>query len=62
MLHIFDKFISDLIIENKDLKEGFDLFEDKIKKYENDHIEKLRRNEDIISDLKTENSILKYVE
>ena len=45
--------------ENKDLKEGFELFDDKIKKYEKDHIEKLRRNEEIIDDLKTENNILK---
>lgn len=59
MLNTFDNFITDLIKENKDLKEGFDLFDDKIKKYEKEHIEKLRRNEEIINDLKTENTILK---
>lgn len=52
--------MSELVNENKDLKEGFDLFDKKIKKYEKDHIEKLKRNEEIIEDLKTENNILKY--
>jgi len=60
VLGSFDFFISDLINENKDLKGGFDLFDNKIKKYEKDHIEKLKRNEEIIEDLKTENIILKY--
>jgi len=59
MLNTFDNFITDLIKENKDLKDGFDLFDDKIKKYEKDHIDKLKRNEEIINDLKTENNILK---
>ncbi len=59
VLSSFDHFISDIINENKDVKEGFDLFDKKIKKYEKDHIEKLKRNEEIIEDLKTENKILK---
>jgi hypothetical protein len=60
VLGSFDYFVSELINENKDLKEGFELFDKKIKKYEKDHIEKLKRNEDIVEDLKTENNILKY--
>lgn len=59
ILGTYDYFIGDLIDENNNLKEGLDLFEQKIKKYEKEHLEKLRRNEEIIEDLKTENKILK---
>jgi len=59
ILGTYDYFIGDLIDENNNLKEGLDLFEQKIKKYEKEHLEKLRRNEEIVEDLKTENKILK---
>lgn len=52
-------FIEESITENKELKKGFELFEEKIKQYENDHPNKNKRNEQIIEDLKTENQILK---
>jgi len=52
-------YIEQTYIENKEMKKGFELFEEKIKQYEEDHPKKLKRNEQIIEDLKTENIILK---
>lgn len=67
-MDIIGKFLGNIeflleekIIENKELKKGFDLFEDKISQYEEDHSKKFKRNEEIIEDLKLENRILKYI-
>lgn len=59
LLGSFDCLIKEISKENKELKNGFEMFEKKIKQYEKDHIEQLKKNEDIIEDLKTENNILK---
>jgi len=58
-LKTFDIFIKEILNENKELKKGFNLFDEKIKKYEIDHVEKIRKNEEIIEDLKKENTIFK---
>lgn len=58
-LNSFDVFIKEILNENKELKKGFNIFDEKIKKYEIDHEEKIRKNEEIIEDLKNENRIFK---
>jgi hypothetical protein len=55
----FDFFMEETFNENNELKKRFGLFEEKIKQYEEDHPKRMKRNEQIIEDLKTENKILK---
>ena len=56
----YDYFVNDIIEENKDMKNNLDFLDEKVKKYEIEHKNKLKRNDEITEDLKMENSILKY--
>jgi len=51
--------MEETLLENNEFKKRFELFEEKIKQYEEDHPKRMKRNEQIIEDLKTENKILK---
>ena len=61
MLVNYDYFVNDLLHENNDLKKSIDFFDEKLKKYEKEHLNKIKKNDEIIQDLKAENLKLRYL-